>query len=93
MSPDSLRKIFELAKLEGSDEFIAKTAIDIDKIFSMVSEINNIDTTGIEPLAHSNNATQRLRDDTPDADIPRDKLQSIAPSTESGLYLVPTVIE
>jgi len=52
-----------------------------------------VDTTGIEPLAHPLEASQRLRPDQVTESNQREAYQAIAPSTESGLYLVPKVIE
>ena len=88
-----VKKIFELAKLTGSDEFIQHITSDLDRLFSLVANINNIDTTGVEPFTHPYGAIQRLREDECDLNIDREKLQKIAPATEAGLYLVPAVIE
>ena len=51
------------------------------------------DTTGIEPLAHPLETTQRLRADVVTERNQRDAYQAIAPAVEEGLYLVPRVIE
>ncbi len=52
-----------------------------------------VDTTGIEPLAHPLETTQRLRADEVTERNQRDAYQAIAPAVENGLYLVPRVIE
>ena len=52
-----------------------------------------VDTTGIEPLAHPLEASQRLRADVVTESNHREAYQSIAPAVENGLYLVPKVIE
>ena len=48
---------------------------------------------GVEPLANSCDASQRLRADAVSETDQRARFQAIAPSTEQGLYLVPRVIE
>ena len=52
-----------------------------------------VDTSGIEPLAHPLEATQRLRADTVTEQNQRDAYQAVAPAVENGLFLVPKVIE
>jgi aspartyl-tRNA(Asn)/glutamyl-tRNA(Gln) amidotransferase subunit C len=52
-----------------------------------------VDTTGVEPLAHPLEATQRLRPDIVTETDNRENFQQVAPQTEAGLYLVPKVIE
>ena len=52
-----------------------------------------MDTEDVEPMAHPTDAVQRLRPDEVTEENQREKFQSIAPQAESGLYLVPKVIE
>jgi aspartyl-tRNA(Asn)/glutamyl-tRNA(Gln) amidotransferase subunit C len=52
-----------------------------------------VDTTGITPMSHSQDVTQRLREDVVTKTNQRELFQSIAPATQDGLYLVPKVIE
>jgi len=62
-------------------------------ILAFVEQLNSVDTTGVEPLAHPLDATQRLRPDEVTETNNRENFQKVAPETESGLYLVPQVIE
>jgi aspartyl-tRNA(Asn)/glutamyl-tRNA(Gln) amidotransferase subunit C len=52
-----------------------------------------VDTKGIVPMSHSQDVTQRLREDVVTEINQRELFQSIAPAVEGGLYLVPKVIE
>jgi aspartyl-tRNA(Asn)/glutamyl-tRNA(Gln) amidotransferase subunit C len=52
-----------------------------------------IDTDGIAPLSHPFDAVQKLREDEVIETNRRDELQTLAPSSQDGLYLVPKVIE
>jgi aspartyl-tRNA(Asn)/glutamyl-tRNA(Gln) amidotransferase subunit C len=52
-----------------------------------------VDTSGIEPLAHPLEASQRLRVDQVTETNHREAYQAIAPAVENGLYLVPKVID
>jgi aspartyl-tRNA(Asn)/glutamyl-tRNA(Gln) amidotransferase subunit C len=65
----------------------------ISDILTMIDDMQAVDTSGIEPMANSLDATQRLREDTVTESNKRDELQAVAPATEDGLYLVPKVID
>jgi aspartyl-tRNA(Asn)/glutamyl-tRNA(Gln) amidotransferase subunit C len=52
-----------------------------------------VDTTGIAPMSHAQDLSQRLRCDRVTETNQRELFQSIAPQVENGLYLVPQVIE
>jgi aspartyl-tRNA(Asn)/glutamyl-tRNA(Gln) amidotransferase subunit C len=52
-----------------------------------------INTEGVEPVSNPLDASQKLRPDAVTEENQRELFQSIAPATESGLYLVPRVVE
>lgn len=52
-----------------------------------------VDTTGVAPMSHAVDLSQRLREDKATETDRHAKFQQIAPEVESGLYLVPKVIE
>ncbi len=86
-------KIAYLARLGIDEADVPEYARNLSDILSFVEQLNAVDTTGVEPLAHPMDATQRLRTDEVSEADQRDDFQEIAPSTEAGLYLVPQVIE
>jgi aspartyl-tRNA(Asn)/glutamyl-tRNA(Gln) amidotransferase subunit C len=55
--------------------------------------MNQVDSSGVTPLANPLDATQRLRDDEVTEIDERDKFQQIAPDVAAGFYRVPKVIE
>ena len=88
-----VQKIAYLARLGINAEDIPEYTRNLSDILAFVEQLNAVDTTGVEPLAHPLEATQRLRADEVRESDERENFQSIAPQTESGLYLVPQVIE
>ena len=88
-----VEKIAYLARLGIDAEDIPEYTRNLSDILAFVEQLNAVDTTGVEPLAHPLEATQRLRADEVSESDERENFQSIAPQTESGLYLVPQVIE
>lgn len=55
--------------------------------------MNKVDTDNVVPLSHPQDRVLRMRDDSVTEEDRRDDLQSVAPKTENGLYLVPRVID
>ena len=85
--------IAHLARLAIDDADIPNYANNLSNILELVEQMNAIDTTDVEPMAHPLDAVQRLRKDEVTEQNQRDHYQQVAPLTEAGLYLVPKVIE
>ncbi len=86
-------KIAHLARLAIGEADIPAYARNLSSILELVAQMNAVDTTGVEPLAHPLEMAQRLRPDAVSESDQRERFQAIAPSVEAGLYLVPQVIE
>lgn len=95
MSIDSkdVENIAHLARLHLADDDLPEVTSSIENILSLIDEMQSVDTGNVSPLAHASQARQRLRDDVVTETDQRERLQSIAPSVEAGLYRVPRVIE
>lgn len=93
LSPDDIRRVARLARIETSDEDEARLLLQMSGIFDLIGQMQAVDTSGIEPMSHAQDVMQRLRDDVVSEEDRRELFQSVAPQTESGLYLVPQVIE
>jgi aspartyl-tRNA(Asn)/glutamyl-tRNA(Gln) amidotransferase subunit C len=88
-----VEKIAHLARLGLNEGDIPQTTATLNNILGLIDAMQAVDTSGIEPMAHPLDATQRLRADAVTETNQRDAYQAIAPAVESGLYLVPKVIE
>ena len=93
LSRTDVEKIAHLARLGIEESDVDGYATDLSNILGLVDQMNAVDTTGIQPLAHPLDAVQRLRTDEVCEDDQREHFQEIAPQVEDGLYLVPKVIE
>ena len=85
--------IANLARLNVAENDLARYEQDLSRILEFVEQIEQVDVSGIEPMAHPQDMVQRLRVDKASEPDLRDKFQTIAPATENGLYLVPKVID
>ncbi len=88
-----LDKIAYLARLSIDPAQADRVLQDMDRILDFVDQMQQVDTSGIEPLAHPIEARQRLREDRVTESNQREALLKNAPATENGLFLVPKVIE
>ncbi|AFT67777.1 MAG: aspartyl-tRNA(Asn)/glutamyl-tRNA(Gln) amidotransferase subunit C [Cycloclasticus pugetii] len=90
---EDVLKIAHLARLGIQHEQLESYASDLSNIMLLVEQMNQVDTTDIEPMAHPLDQFQRLRADVVSESNQRDILQDNAPSIEDGLFLVPRVID
>ena len=93
LKTEDVRKIAHLARLQIDDDAIDKYTSSLSSILELVEQMNQVDTSGIIPMANPMDAVQRLREDKVTEQDLRDKFQAIAPDVENGLYRVPRVIE
>ena len=93
LSRTDVEKIAHLARLAIDESDVEGYARELSNILDLVDQMNAVDTTGIQPLAHPLDAVQRLRVDEVSETNQREHFQEIAPQVEDGLYLVPKVIE
>lgn len=93
LTPEQVAKVAHLARLAVSEADITKYSQDLTNILGLIEQMNAIDTSNVEPMAYSHEASQRLRVDAVTEPDQRELFQTLTPHTEAGLYLVPQVIE
>ncbi|MBD3620502.1 MAG: Asp-tRNA(Asn)/Glu-tRNA(Gln) amidotransferase subunit GatC [Chromatiales bacterium] len=93
LGPKDIEKIAHLARLRIEEGDIPAYADNLSHILDLVEQMNGVDTDGVAPMAHPQDASQRLRPDEVTEENQREHFQANAPATEAGLYLVPKVIE
>ena len=93
LTTQDVQKIARLARLSMNESEIEAARSQLSGIFELIAEMQAVDTTGIEPMSHAQELSQRLREDTVSETDQRAAFQAIAPQVEDGLYLVPQVIE
>ncbi len=82
-----------LARLKLDDKEKASLKKHLEKIISYVDELKELNTTNVEPLAHSGETGNVLRDDTVRPCLPADKALQNAPDKQGNFFRVPRVIE
>ena len=93
ITPELVAKIANLARLKIPAAEQAHVAGELDKLLNWVEQLNEVDVTGIEPLANVNDANLRLREDViTDGGKPDDILAN-APAKTADFFTVPKVVE
>lgn len=102
LSTEDIKRIAYLARIEISEDDVQASLHKLSGILGLIEEMQAVDTSGITPMSHSQDVTQRLRTDEVTASDQRALFQSNAPAVGNGsseaavadgLFLVPKVIE
>lgn len=97
LSIDDVQRAAHLARIEITSAEAIDVRNKLDGVFEMIERMRAVDTAGIVPMSHAQDAILPLREDLVTENDPqcqkRDLYQRNAPAVEGGLYLVPKVIE
>lgn len=90
------RKIAHLARLKLTDSEVTSFTQELEKILGLVQTLQNVDTSGIQPMNHPLDMELSLRMDDAQ-DFERDaqgqpKVTQHAPETLYGGYKVPQIL-
>jgi len=88
-----VHKVAMLSRIRLTDDEAAELGPQLNSILGYVDNLQQVDTDGVVETAHPHDAAMPLRADVVSNGNRRDDLQAPAPNTESGLYVVPKVIE
>jgi aspartyl-tRNA(Asn)/glutamyl-tRNA(Gln) amidotransferase subunit C len=96
VSVEDVTRVAELANLELMPEESAHMVEDLNAILDYVAQLNELDTTGVAPLAQVNElegAVSELRVDARRSSLDRAAVMAQAPETDQVFFKVPKVIE
>jgi aspartyl-tRNA(Asn)/glutamyl-tRNA(Gln) amidotransferase subunit C len=93
-----VERVAELANLELKPEETQSMLHDLNAILDHVARLNELDTSGVAPLAQVSelegaNGSRTLRLDTVTASLDRATVMAQAPETDGAFFKVPKVIE
>ena len=61
-------------------------------IVTFMEQLNEVDVTGVEPIAHALPLSNVLREDVVEASLPLDQVLQNAPETDGPFFKVPKII-
>jgi aspartyl-tRNA(Asn)/glutamyl-tRNA(Gln) amidotransferase subunit C len=87
-----IEKVALLARLQLSDAEVATMSEELAQIVTYVDQLAEVDTEGVEPMAHAIELSNVFADDHVGASLSRDGALSNAPHHNATGYLVPAVL-
>ena len=83
--------VANLARIKLSDEETEKFTKQLGDIIKYVDQLNEVDTTGIEPMAHPYPLVNVVREDLAEHKITKEELLKNAPEEENFFFKVPKI--
>lgn len=93
LSSEDVLKVARLSRLKVTPEEVSRFADQLGKILDYVHQLDEIETAGIEPMAHAGELLNVFRDDIPVASLPRQESLANAPKSDGRYFLVPQILE
>ena len=78
-----------LAKLELSEDEKVQAKLDMEKMLEYIDQLDELDTEGIEPVAHIFPVENVFREDVVTNGDMREMILANAPEEKSGMFVVP----
>jgi aspartyl-tRNA(Asn)/glutamyl-tRNA(Gln) amidotransferase subunit C len=93
LSIEDVAKVALLARLRIEPDDLATFTAQINSIVDYVAQLQELDTTDVEPLAHGIELRNVFRDDARGPALDREKALANAPQQNQSSFLVPAVLE
>ena len=90
---ETVEKVAHLARLELAEDEKEMMIADMNKILGFMDKLNEIDTSGIEPLVYMTNEINTVREDVIKHEITHEEALLNAPKHDEDYFLVAKVIE
>jgi aspartyl-tRNA(Asn)/glutamyl-tRNA(Gln) amidotransferase subunit C len=96
INEEEVRRVAELANLALTEDEIARMARDLSGVLTHVDKLNQLDTTGVEPMTqvlYDAGENSTLREDRERPSLSNADAVANAPASSGGYFKVPKVIE
>ena len=88
-----VQKVARLARLKLSKDEEQQFCEQLGNILDYVESLADVDTDGVEPMAHTADVSNVFRDDEVTPSIDRKHALANAPNSDGKYFLVPQIIE
>jgi aspartyl-tRNA(Asn)/glutamyl-tRNA(Gln) amidotransferase subunit C len=89
---DDVTHVAKLSRLALDHGRLSKFSTQLASILQYVQKIGEVDTTGVEPMAHALPIHNVFRDDIVEPSLPLEKVLENAPDSDGPFFKVPKVI-
>ncbi len=87
-----ITRIALLARLDFDEHELEKLTEQLSQIVDYVHQLNELDTEGVQPMAHAIELANVFAEDIPQASLDREAALGNAPKRDEECYLVPAVL-
>lgn len=91
LSREQVSRIAQLARLALTEEEITKYQVELSRILDYVEQLNELDTTNIEPTSQVTGIVNQLRPDVVDHEFSREQMLASALHTAEGHVQVKSI--
>ena len=91
INTEDVKHVAKLARLELKEEEIDKYSKQLGDILKYVEQMNEVDTTGIEPMPHAIPVYNVMREDVVKYEQTKEEMMANAPYEEDGFFRVPKI--
>lgn len=92
LTEQQVRHVAKLARLNISDKEVAAFTLQLDAILDYVAQLDELDTSGVEPLAHCLAVHNVLREDVIRPSLSNDDALVNAPHRDGEFFAIPKVL-
>ena len=85
--------VAHLARLDFSEEEKEKFTPQLNDILMYMDKLNQVDTSGVEPMSHAITLVNAFRDDMAGESLSHDLSLANAPKAKGECFSVPKIIE
>jgi aspartyl-tRNA(Asn)/glutamyl-tRNA(Gln) amidotransferase subunit C len=89
---DDTRHVAKLARLALDEPRLQKFTGQLENILEYVDKIRQLDTRGVEPMAHALPLHNVLREDVVEPSLTNEQVLQNAPETDGPYFKVPKII-
>lgn len=93
ISKEEVKHVANLARLAITEEETEMFTTQLDAIITFAEQLNEIDTTGVEPTTHVLEMKNILREDKAEKGLPVEDVVKNAPDHKDGYIRVPSILE
>ena len=93
VTEEMLNKMAKLARLNIDPNQRATLLQEMTDILGWVEELNEVDTSGVEPLIHMSQEINKFRPDVVEGQLSQQEALANAPKSDGTFFQVPKVID
>lgn len=92
ISRDEVAHLAKLSRLALSEEELKEFATQIDGIIGYVSDVQQVDASGVEPMSHPHSIQTSMREDVVEKTLTAEQALDQAPAVEDQRFVVPQIL-